>query len=54
MSDNFKKPFAVRPPAEPLAVRSGHGRTLAPPSALRQIRRDLGGLVAFLVSWWRY
>jgi hypothetical protein len=30
------------------------GLHVTPPSFLRQLRRSIGGTVAYLASWWRY
>lgn len=40
------KPF--RPP------QPKPGLQVTPPSALRRMRRSIGGTVAYLASWWRY
>lgn len=41
-----QKPF--RPPQPKPGLR------VTPPSALRRLRRSIGGTVAYLASWWRY
>jgi hypothetical protein len=48
------QPTNGKPASEFRAPRPKAGLNIKAPSALRRMRRSIGGTIAYLASWWRY